>query len=294
MRHEDDARAMRIAIGSGKGGTGKTTVAVGLALSLARRNVAVQLLDCDVEEPNAHLFLAPDIDTREAARVKVPEIDRNLCTSCGACAEFCNFNALAALPDKVLIFPELCHSCGGCMRVCPAHAITYTMREVGMLEMGSADGIQFGQGRLNVGEARATPIIAHLKQHANPTRVCIIDAPPGTSCPFVESAKDSDVCLLVAEPTPFGLNDLRLAVEVTETLNLPHAVLINRSDVGDSGVEDYCAQKGVPVLLKIPHDLAIAQAYAVGKPLVEARPEYADLLYDLYEKLEHMAKERTR
>ena len=283
---------MRIAIGSGKGGTGKTTVAVSLALSLARRGAAVQLLDCDVEEPNAHLFLKFDIDTREPVKVEIPEIDEDRCTKCGACAEFCNFNALAALPNKVLIFPELCHSCGGCMRVCPAGAITYKTRELGMLEIGNADGIQFGLGRLNVGEARATPIITQLKQYANPTWVCILDAPPGTSCPFVESVKDSDVCLLVTEPTPFGLNDLRLAVEVTETLGVPRAVLINRADIGDDGVETYCAEKGVPVLLKIPHDLTIARAYAVGKPLVDARPEYVDSFCSLHDKLETLVKEQ--
>lgn len=293
MQSHNDAGIMRIAIGSGKGGTGKTTVAVSLALSLARRGAAVQLLDCDVEEPNAHLFLKFDIDTREPVKVEIPEIDGNLCTKCGACAEFCNFNALAALPKKVLVFPELCHSCGGCMRVCPAEAITYKMREIGTLEAGKANGIQFGLGRLNVGEARATPIIAQLKQYANPTRVCVLDAPPGTSCPFVESVKDSDVCLLVTEPTPFGLNDLRLAVEVTETLGVPRAVLINRADIGDDGVEKYCAEKGVPVLLKIPHDLAIARAYAVGTPLVDARPQYVDSFCSLHDKLETLVKEQS-
>ncbi len=282
---------MRLVVGSGKGGTGKTTVAVSLALSLTRRGIAVQLLDCDVEEPNAHLFLKSDIDTREPVKVKVPEINHERCTKCGACAEFCNFNALAVLPNKVLVFSELCHSCGGCMRVCPAEAIEYKMREVGKLEMGNADGIQFGLGRLKIGEARATPVIAQLKGHTNPTRVCVIDAPPGTSCPFVESVKDSDVCLLVTEPTPFGLNDLKLAIEVTEILGLPRAVLINRADVGDDSVERYCVEKGVSILLKIPHHRAIAEAYAVGKPLIEAKPEYIDLLCDMYDALERMVKE---
>ena len=284
---------MRIAIGSGKGGTGKTTIAVSLALSLARRGSAVQLLDCDVEEPNAHLFLKPQIISCESVMVNVPEIDSELCTKCGACSEFCQFNALAALPNKVLVFPELCHNCGGCRRVCPSESIFYRERKVGTLEIGLVDEIQFGLGRLDVGEARATPIITKLKGIANPTRICIFDAPPGTSCPFVETVKDSDVCLLVTEPTPFGLNDLKLAVEVTETLGVPRAVIINRADIGDDGVEKYCKEKGVPILLKIPHDRAIAEAYAVGKSLIEARSEYADMFCDLYDTVERMMKERT-
>jgi MinD superfamily P-loop ATPase len=284
---------MKIAIGSGKGGTGKTTVAVSMALSLARNRKAVQLLDCDVEEPNSHIFLKPRIDSCESVSVQVPKIDLNLCTRCRACAEFCKFNALAALPTKVLIFSELCHSCGGCMRVCPSSAIAYAERNVGTLEVGEVDGIQFGLGRLNVGEARATPIIARLKQIANPTRICILDAPPGTSCPFVETIKDSDVCILVTEPTPFGLNDLKLAVEVTQTLNVPRAVIVNRSDIGDDGVERYCEEKGIPILLRIPHDRAIAEAYAVGKPLIEARPEYIDGFCRMYGEVESFVRKRS-
>lgn len=284
---------MKIAIGSGKGGTGKTTVAVSMALSLAKRNNAVQLLDCDVEEPNAHLFLKSRMDSCESVAVRVPEIDSNLCTKCKACAEFCKFNALAALPNKILVFSELCHSCGGCKRVCPSGAISYSERKIGTLEVGEVDGMQFALGRLNVGEARATPIIAQLKEIANPTRICIFDAPPGTSCPFVETIRGSDICILVTEPTPFGLNDLKLAVEVTQKLHVPRAVIINRSDIGDDGVEKYCKEKDVPILLRIPHDRAIAEAYSVGKPLIDARPEYIDAFCNKYSEVESIVRKHS-
>lgn len=293
MRRPDDAGNMKIAIGSGKGGTGKTTVAVSFGMGLARSGKAVQLLDCDVEEPNVHLFLKPAMDSCESVAVLVPEIDSSLCVKCGACAEFCRFNAIAALPNKVLIFTELCHSCEGCRRVCPANAIDYKERKVGTLEVGEVDGIQFGLGRLDIGEARATPIIARLKQIANPTRICILDAPPGTSCPFVETVRDSDICILVTEPTPFGLNDLKLAVEVTQKLNVPRAVIINRSDIGNDGVERYCKEKDVPILLKIPHDRAIAEAYAVGKPLIEVRPEYIDEFCNIYDEVERLVRKQS-
>lgn len=285
MRREDDTRKMRIVIGSGKGGTGKTTVAVSLALSLSRDSVPVQLVDCDVEEPNVHIFLNPEIDVCDSVSVDVPIVDGERCTRCGACAEFCQFNALAVLPSKVLTFHELCHSCGGCARVCPADAIHYEERRIGKIEIGRFQEIQFASGYLNVGEARCTPVIAELKRHINPTRDCIIDAPPGTSCPFVEAVRGCDVCLLVAEPTPFGLNDLALAVEVTDYLHIPRAVVINRADIGDDRVERYCMEKDVDVLLSIPHHIEIAQAYAVGTPMVDAMPQYGDELRAMFNKL---------
>ena len=190
---------MIIAIASGKGGTGKTTMATNLAMSLARRNQAVQLLDCDVEEPNCHLFLRPQIETTEAVGLPVPRVDEQKCTGCGQCARICQFSAIACVKKKVLVFPELCHGCGGCVRVCPEGAITEVDREIGVVETGRADGIEFIHGRLRIGEAMSPPLIRAVKAKIDSTGTSIIDAPPGTSCPVIEATRDSDVCLLVTD-----------------------------------------------------------------------------------------------
>jgi MinD superfamily P-loop ATPase len=202
---------MIVSIASGKGGTGKTLVATSLAFSLKGKH-RVQLLDCDVEEPNDHIFLKPVITRREAVSIPVPEINEAKCSHCGLCAEVCAYNALAVLPDRVMVFPELCHGCGACSYLCPEKAISEVGRETGVVELGQADGIDFVQGRLDVGEAMPSPVIRRVKEKARPDGVVIIDAPPGTSCPVVESVKGSDFCLLVTEPTPFGFNDLVLAL----------------------------------------------------------------------------------
>jgi MinD superfamily P-loop ATPase len=272
---------MIVTIASGKGGTGKTTVAVSIALSLASAVDSPKLLflDCDVEEPNAALFLNPEITEREEVNVGIPYVDESRCLHHGRCTEVCQFHAIAALPDTTLVFPELCHGCGGCILECPEQAISEKPHLIGVIEHGRAGAIAFGHGILEVGEPMATPIIRQLKRciSSEQYELCILDAPPGTACPVVESMRGADFLLLVTEPTPFGLHDLRLAVEVgRDELGLPVGVVVNHDGVGDGGVDEYCASEGIPILLRIPLDRRIAEAYSRGVPLVEAIPEYQE------------------
>ena len=270
---------MIISVASGKGGTGKTTVSTNLAVSLGSR---VQLLDCDVEEPNAHLFIRPTIDNTETITTPVPEVDEEKCTLCGKCAEICQFKAIVVLGETVLPFHELCHSCGGCERVCPENAITEKGRELGVIETGSRNGLEFAYGRLRLGEAMSPPLIKKVRELARPGWLTIIDAPPGTSCPVIAAMKDADFVLLVTEPTPFGLHDLKLAVGAVQALGIPAGLVINRSDIGDSGVKSYAQQTGLPILMEIPFDRKIAEVYSRGELIVEAMPEWKDKFLDLY------------
>jgi len=276
---------MVVSVASGKGGTGKTTVAVNLALSLEEN---VQFLDCDVEEPNAHIFLKPKITHARSLSVLVPKVDEKRCTYCGKCARFCSYNAIAIVKEKVLFFPELCHNCGGCTIVCPEKAIREVKRPKGVIEEGRSGKIRFIKGELNVGEAVSPPLIREVKKAADKDFLTIIDVPPGTSCPVIEAVKGSDFCLLVTEPTPFGLNDLILAVEVMRKLKIPFAVVINRSDIGDGKVEEYCEKEKIPILMRIPMDRRIATAYSKGTPIVEEIPEYREKFKELYEKIKQM------
>ncbi len=264
---------MIISVASGKGGTGKTLVATSLALSLAGQR-PVQFLDCDVEEPNAHIFLRTDFDREEPVGIPVPQVNEEKCTYCGRCAEVCAYHAIAVLKSKVLIFPELCHGCGACSYLCPDDAISEVPREIGLVEIGRCGDIEFAHGKLNIGEALAPPVIRKVKEHIEPSKTVIIDVAPGTSCPVVEAVRETDFCLLVTEPTPFGLNDLILAVDMARALNIPCGVVLNRHGVGDSKVEDFCAREEIPLLLKIPLDIEIARLYARGIPLVEGRPQW--------------------
>jgi len=258
-----------ISVASGKGGTGKTTVAVGLAIVAGR----AQLLDCDVEEPNAHLFLRPRLTERSPVTILVPEVDAERCTLCRRCNEACQFHAIAVMGNRTLVFPELCHGCGACALACPEDAIREVPREVGVVESGHAGKIDFVHGRLNVGEPMATPVIRAVKAHLHGKRLTIIDAAPGTACPVVEAVKGSDFCLLATEPTPFGLSDLGMAVEVMEKMAVPCGVVINRSGDGDEATEAFCASKNLPLLGCIPFDRRIAEAYARGQHPVYALPE---------------------
>ena len=247
---------MIITVASGKGGTGKTLVSTSLALSLKNRG-NIQLLDCDVEEPNAHIFLKPEIEGSEDVCVTIPQVSSVKCNFCGVCAKVCAFKAIAVLKQQVLVFPELCHSCGACSYLCPRKAITEVKRQTGVVEYGQADGIGFVQGRLNIGEAVAIPVIKQVKKHIGKDGIAIIDAPPGTACPVVETVKGSHFCLLVTEPTPFGLNDLKLAVEMVNGLGIPCGVVLNRAGSNNEIITEYCRAENIPVLLTIPLDTGI-------------------------------------
>jgi MinD superfamily P-loop ATPase len=275
---------MILSIASGKGGTGKTLVATSLALSLQGQG-AVQLLDCDVEEPNAHILLRPQIDSSRPVTVPVPAVDKDKCTYCGLCSEACAYNAIAVAGRTVLVFRELCHGCGACSYVCPAGAISEEPRQVGVVESGRADGVRCVGGRLDVGEAMAGPVIRAVKRLADPQATVILDAPPGTSCPVVETVRGSDFCLLVTEPTPFGLSDLTIAVEVAREIDVPCGVVINRDGLGDESVERYCAQEAIPVLMRIPFDRRIAEAYCRGETLAAAMPSWQDAFRELFDKV---------
>jgi MinD superfamily P-loop ATPase len=284
---------MILSIASGKGGTGKTLVATSLALSL-KDSEKVQILDCDVEEPNDHVFLNPEITGSEPVFIPVPGVDEEKCTQCGECAKVCAYNAIVVLGKHVLTFPQLCHGCGACSALCPEKAIFEENRETGVVEWGHSDGMNFLQGKLKVGEAMAPPVIRKVKENAAGDGIVIRDVPPGTSCPVVEAVKGSDFCLLVTEPTPFGLNDLTLAVEMVRELGIPFGVILNRAGVGNSGVQEYCRKESIPILLTIPLDTEIARIYSRGTPLVEALPEWRSRFRELYNKVKGLIDERSR
>jgi MinD superfamily P-loop ATPase len=271
---------MIISIASGKGGTGKTSVAVNMALSL--RNI--QLLDCDVEEPNAHLLLHPKISRIEPVYVSVPSVNEELCDHCGKCSEFCQYNAIFVSPEKVMIFPELCHSCGGCILVCPKKAIKENKHKIGTLKLGSAMDLELVYGELEVGEPMAVPIIRQVKRQIDKNRNVILDSPPGTSCPVIETVKGSDFCILVTEPTPFGLHDLKIAVQVLEDMRIPFGVVINRAGLGDKKVYEYCREKNISILLEIPFQRRIAELYSKGIPFSLEMPEWKEKFEALFNK----------
>ena len=278
---------MIISVASGKGGTGKTLVATSLALSLID-NYKVQLLDCDVEEPNANILLRLDMKPSQHVYIPIPKVDETKCTYCGKCAEVCAYNAIAVIKEKVLVFPELCHGCGACSYLCPESAITEEGREVGIVEIGNSGNLESVQGRLDIGEAMAPPIIREVKKYSDPANIVIIDVPPGTSCPVVEAVEGSDFCLLVTEPTPFGLNDLSLAVEVVRKLDISCGVVINRVGIGGKEVEQYCHREGIPILLRIPLDRNIAMLYSQGIPLIEGMPRWREDFLGLFQSMDTM------
>ena len=272
---------LAIAVASGKGGTGKTTVAVNLGLALGAR---AQLLDCDVEDPNAHLLLLPRIVGGQKVEWPAPVVDTGLCDGCVACAEACRFHALAVVKGQVLVFPNLCRGCGVCAIVCPREAIREQGREIGAIRWGEVRGLRYAGGELGVGEEMSGPVIRAVKERAVPGRVAIVDCPPGSSAPMIEAVAGCDYCLLVTEPTAFGLNDLRLAVAVLRRLDLPMGVVINRAtEDGDGGVADYCQSEGIPILLEIPDSRRIAELYSRGIPFVDEMPEWRPRLLELFE-----------
>lgn len=276
---------MIISVASGKGGTGKTTVAVSLALSIENS----QIIDCDVEEPNVHIFLNPDVQKEIEVTTVVPVFDKEKCNYCGYCSEVCVYNALSVIKldgtGDVLLFPHLCHGCEGCMLLCPEKAIKKAERTIGRVKIGVAEGVEFIEGRLNLSEVLAPKVIEKAKSFRNPQKFTIIDAPPGTSCPAVAAIKGSDYCILVTEPTPFGLHDLELAYEVTKALGVKAGVIINKSDEGNM-IEDFCSKNNIPILLKIPFQRQIAEAYSKGIPLIKAIPEYKEAFREILRKIE--------
>lgn len=276
---------MIISVASGKGGTGKTTVATNLAMSIGPN---VQFLDCDVEEPNAHIFISPEFKYSETATTPVPEVDEKKCTLCGKCGEICQFKAIVVIGETVLPFHDLCHSCGGCMEVCPENAISEKGRELGIIQKGDRNGIEFIHGILRVGEAMSPPLIRQVRTHTRKDLLTIIDAPPGTSCPVITSMKDTDFVLLVTEPTPFGLHDLKLAVGAVRILDIPCGLVINRSDIGDGQVKAYAKEEGIPVLMEIPFDRRIAEAYSKGELLVQHIPEWREKFIELHRIIKNM------
>lgn len=281
---------MRIAIASGKGGTGKTTVSVNLARTMG---LPVQLLDCDVEEPNAHLFLAGDKVKEEIVTIPIPQVDEALCDGCGECSRFCEYSAMVTFGTAPLIFPEMCHGCGGCARVCPLKAITEVGRRIGVVETMVSGNITLIGGRLDVGVAMAPPLIRAVKERLHQDMPAILDAPPGTSCPVIAAIRDTDLVLLVTEPTPFGLNDLSLAVDMVREIKIPFGVIVNRMGSGDDRVHIFCQKEGIPVLLEIPDDRKIAESYSRGILMVDALPEYRNLFQRLISKITTFEKKRS-
>ena len=278
---------MIISIASGKGGTGKTTVSTNLALSIDQK---VQLLDCDVEEPNSHLFINPVIEKKEQVLAPVPQIDLEKCTFCKKCMDICRYGAIAVLKKDVLTFENLCHSCGGCFEVCPENAVMEKERSLGEIEQGSSRGISFIHGRLEVGQVMAPPIIKKVRSFTDPDLVTIIDAPPGTSCPVIAAMNGADFVLLVTEPTPFGLHDLKLAVETVRILDLPHGLVINRAGLGNDDVKIYAEKENIPILMEIPFDKEIARIYSNGQMVVDKLPEYKLKFQDLFRRIEQLVE----
>jgi MinD superfamily P-loop ATPase len=255
---------MNIAIASGKGGTGKTTIAMSLAACFANNGISIAIIDCDVEEPNVNLFLNAEIESTVTFNVPVPSVDEPCCTGCGDCERICAFNAIVLVKGKPLLFLEMCHSCGGCYHVCPERAIEEIEKPIGVIEAGSRDGIDYSGGKLTIGEAMSPPLIREVKRCHPDAENRILDSPPGTSCPAVEAMKESDFVVLVTEPTPFGLHDLTLAAGAVRALGIPFGVVINRADIGDESILDEYRKRGYTVIASIPHSREIAEAYSRG------------------------------
>jgi MinD superfamily P-loop ATPase len=284
-----------IAVAAGKGGTGKTLVATSMALALNDRHPGrVQILDCDVEEPNVHLLLRPTVEESEAVSILVPCVDRQKCDRCGLCAEACQYSAIAVIRDAILTFSELCSGCGACVYVCPRCAIDEETRDVGVVSSGhTGDGVEFHSGTVNVGVQRGGPVTKAVKRRIRPDAITIVDAPPGTACPMQETIEASDFCILVTEPTPFGLSDLKAAVDTCRALAVPCGVIVNRDGPTDPGIADYCREQQIPLLLRIPEQRAVAEAYSRGMTLTVAFPEWKQAFLDICDEITQIIGSNT-
>lgn len=284
---------MKIAVASGKGGTGKTTVVASLAAAGSRSGKKIAFLDCDVEAPNAHLFLQPNFYRSQNVNLLIPKVDEARCTACGQCADVCQFHAIVVLGKKAMVFPELCHGCGSCTLNCPEQAISEAPHVLGVLEGGFTQaGINFSRGVLNIGQPMAVPVIHQLQkwQDSSSAALTVIDSPPGTSCPVVESIRGADFVLLVTEPTPFGLHDLKLAIQLTRKIDLPVGVIINRDGIGDQRVEEYCREENLPIMMRIPFDREIGAGIASGKLLIDIRPDFTERFQHMIDKIHRHLK----
>jgi len=280
-----------IAVASGKGGTGKTTVSTNLARVASRRLPGVAYVDCDVEEPNGHIFLQPRITGETSVGHLTPKVDEERCTLCGKCGEICQFSAIVCLDDRVMTFPELCHACGGCRLVCPEDAVSEVSREIGSLARGNAGSIRFLHGLLNVGEALSVPVIKAVKSGIPAADLVLIDAPPGTSCPVIEGVRGCDFLVLVTEPTPFGLHDLKLAVDMAGALGLPMGLVINRAGIGDREVYSYCRDINLRILAEIPDDRRVAELYSRGETASEHLEDMDALFSSLLDRILSFARD---
>jgi len=281
---------MKVSIASGKGGTGKTTVAVNLALTIGR----AQVLDCDVEDPDMAIFLHPELISVAPVNTQVPRVLAQKCTFCRACAEFCEYNAIAVLPELWLLTPELCKDCGGCYLVCPEEALVPESRSIGVIERGAVSlSLELVTGRLKPGESMPTPLIRRVKGEARADVPAILDCAPGSACPMMTAVEGTDYCILVTEPTPFGLHDLEQATQVVSLLGVPTGVVINRADLGEAAVKEFCRQQDIPVLLEIPYDAALAEAYARGEPAVHADEKWREIFERLWRDVTAAAQEAS-
>ena len=285
---------MKIAVVSGKGGTGKTTVSLNIANYLAENHTQVTYVDCDVEEPNGHLFLHPSIEHTKTVGIPIPAVDSTLCDGCGKCGEICRFSAIVVISGKVLVFPELCKGCGGCTLVCPKKAIQESLQEVGIVERGNANGIGYLAGKLKIGQASAVPIIRYIKQTLPDDHYVILDAPPGTSCPVIETVKDCDFAVLVTEPTPFGLHDLTLASEMVEQIGIPQGIVLNRASWNNELIYKFCRERHIDLIAEIPDDRRIATAYSRGEILIDTLPEYKVQFADILHNVEHRVQQLNK